>query len=157
MESKTVRVLLVDDYEPWRRFVRSTLQKHSHLQIIGEVWDGLEAVQRAQELQPDLILMDIGLPKLGGIEAAHRIQRLAPSTKILFTSQNEDAEVVRAALSNGACGYVLKANANGELLPAIEAAMCGSTFVSSRLKRETYNFLPCIGLLTRTSGERDPL
>ena len=130
-----IRVLVVDDYEPWRRFVRSMVQTHSELQIVGEVSDGLEAVQRAQELLPNLILMDIGLPRLDGIEAARRIQQVVPNARILFTSQNEDADVVSAALNSGAHGYVIKADAKQELLPAIEAVIRGSRFVSKRLKR----------------------
>jgi DNA-binding NarL/FixJ family response regulator len=96
-----VRVLLVDDYEPFRRFVRATLQARPELEIIGEASDGLEAVQKAKELQPDLILLDVGLPKLNGIEVAHRISSLVQSAIILFVSQQDDADVVRAALSNG--------------------------------------------------------
>jgi CheY-like chemotaxis protein len=75
------RVLVVEDYEPFRRFVCSTLGTRPELQIVGEASDGLQAVQKAEELQPDLILLDIGLPTLNGIEAAHRISRLVPAPK----------------------------------------------------------------------------
>ena len=104
----SVRVLVVDDYEPFRRFVCSMLSKAPGLQVIGEVSDGLEAVQRAEELQPDLILLDIGLPKLNGLEAANRIGCVAPSSKIIFVTNENGSDVVHAALSNGAKGYVLK-------------------------------------------------
>jgi len=80
------RILVVDDYEPFRRFICSTLGKRPELQIIGEASDGLEAVQKGEELQPNLILLDIGLPMLNGIEAARRIHKLSPSSKILFLS-----------------------------------------------------------------------
>jgi DNA-binding NarL/FixJ family response regulator len=100
------------------------------LQILGEASDGLEAVQKAEELQPDLILLDIGLPKLNGIEAAHRISQLVPRAKILFVSHDNDAELVAGALGNGAKGYVQKQNANKELLPAIEAVLGGGRFIS---------------------------
>jgi CheY-like chemotaxis protein len=80
----TVRVLLVDDYEPWRQFVCRVLQKRPDLEIVGEVADGLEAVQQAGELHPDVILLDIGLPTLNGIEAARRLRRISPDSKILF-------------------------------------------------------------------------
>jgi DNA-binding NarL/FixJ family response regulator len=83
----TVRVLVVDDYEPFRRFVCSTLRKRPELQIIGEASDGLEAVHKAEDMQPDLIVLDIGLPTLDGIEAARRIRKLSPQSKILFVSQ----------------------------------------------------------------------
>jgi CheY-like chemotaxis protein len=78
MDMSSIRVLIVDDYEPWRRFISSELQKQSNLQAVGEVSDGLEAVQLAEELQPDLVLLDIGLPTIDGIEAARRIREVSP-------------------------------------------------------------------------------
>ena len=95
--SVLVSVLVVEDYEPFRRFICSMPGKRSELQIVGEASDGLQAVQKAQELQPDLILLDIGLPTLNGIEAASRISRLVPVAKVLFVSQNNGADVVAAA------------------------------------------------------------
>jgi DNA-binding NarL/FixJ family response regulator len=126
-----VRVLVVDDYEPFRHFVLATLQTRPELQVVGEASNGLEAVQKAEELQPHLILLDIGLPALNGIDAAHRISALLPDTVILFVSQNNDADVVAAALSNGAKGYVLKLDANRELLPAVDAVLRGKHFAST--------------------------
>jgi DNA-binding NarL/FixJ family response regulator len=104
------------------------------LEIVGEATDGLEAVQKAQELNPDLVLLDIGLPNLKGIEAAHRIGELVPKAKILFVTQNDDADVVKAALNNGAHGYIWKVDAGPELLAGIEAVLRGQRFVSRRLK-----------------------
>jgi DNA-binding NarL/FixJ family response regulator len=118
----TVRVLLVDDYEPWRQFVCSVLQKRPELEIVGEVADGLEAVQQAGELHPDVILLDIGLPTLNGIEAARRLRRISPGSKILFVSQESSADVVQEALSTGARGYVVKTNAS-DLLSAMNAVL----------------------------------
>ena len=129
-----VLVLVVDDSEPFRRFVCSTLGKREDLRIVGEATDGLEAVCRAEDLQPDLIVLDISLPKLNGIEAARRIRQLSPSSKILFLSQNPDLDVVQAALDTGALGYAHKTNALRELLPAVEAVLQGNQFVSSSLK-----------------------
>src|SRR6478672_7926438 len=100
-----VRVLVVEDHELFRRFICSTLGQGSELQIIGEASDGLEAVRRAEELHPDLILLDIGLPSLNGIEAARRIHELSPESKILFVSQESSVDVVREALGTGSCGY----------------------------------------------------
>jgi DNA-binding NarL/FixJ family response regulator len=131
---QSVRVLVVDDYEPFRRLICSTLQKRPELQVIAEASDGLEAVQRAQELNPDLILLDIGLPKLNGIDASHRMSRIVPAAKIILVTQNNDAETVQAALSNGASGYVLKLDANSELLPAVDAVLQGDVFISTRVK-----------------------
>jgi DNA-binding NarL/FixJ family response regulator len=110
------------------------LQARPEWQVIAEASDGLEAVEKAQGVKPDLILLDIGLPQLNGIEAARRIQRLSPSSKIIFLSQNNDLDIVRAALSTGARGYVRKTDVKKELIPAMEAVLRGEQFVSSSLK-----------------------
>ena len=86
MGKAAIRVLVVDDYKAWRSFFSTALQKKPELQVIGQVSDGLEAVHQAQELQPDLILLDIGLPTLNGIEAACQIRIVSPTSKILFVS-----------------------------------------------------------------------
>ena len=128
-----IRILLVDDYERRRRFLSKALQVESQLQIIGQVSDGLEAVQQADQLQPDLILLDIGLPKLNGIEAARRIRKVSPSSKILFVSENRSPDIAEEALSTGAGGYVLKSDAASELLRAVQAVLKGDRFVSVSL------------------------
>jgi DNA-binding NarL/FixJ family response regulator len=128
-----VRVLLVEDYEPFRRFVCTSLGKKPELEIVGEVSDGLEAVQKAEDLQPDLIVLDIGLPSLNGIEAARRIRKLSPNSKILFASQDSAPDIVQQALSLGALGYVFKANAATDLLAAVEAVLRSERFVSRTL------------------------
>jgi DNA-binding NarL/FixJ family response regulator len=132
----SVRVLVVEDFEPFRRFVCSRVGDSSELQVICEVSDGLEAVQKAEELQPDLILLDIGLPNLNGIEAARRIRKLSPQSKILFVSQESSADVIEEALSLGAMGYVIKAQSGSELLVAMEAVREGRQFVSSGVSLE---------------------
>jgi DNA-binding NarL/FixJ family response regulator len=129
----SIRILVVDDYEPFRRFARSTISERPEFQVIGEVSDGLEAVQSAEELQPDLILLDISLPKLNGIEAARRIREHSPKTKILFFSENRSPQIVEEALSTGAGGYLLKSDAARELFAAMEAALQGKPFLSSSL------------------------
>jgi len=126
----SLRVLIVEDFEPFRRFICSTLGGRPDLQVICEVSDGLEAVQNAEELKPDLILLDIGLPTLNGIEVARQIRKLTPASKIIFLSQESSADVVREALSLGALGYVIKTRAGRDLLPAVEAAIRGKQFVS---------------------------
>src|SRR6478609_480041 len=100
--ASSVRVLVVEDFEPFRRFVCSALEERPELQIVGEASDGVEAVQKAKELQPDLILLDIGLPSLSGFEAARRIRILSPESDIVFVSQNSSAEVVQEAIRLGA-------------------------------------------------------
>ena len=124
------RVLVVDDYEPWHRFYTTELQKQSNLQIVAHVSDGLEAVQQAHELQPHLILMDIGLPKLNGIQAARLIREVSPMSRILFVSENRSAEIIEEALNTGACGYVAKSDVASDLFPAVEAVLESKRFVS---------------------------
>jgi DNA-binding NarL/FixJ family response regulator len=125
-----VRILLVDDSEPFRRVVCSILQTKAEWQVICEASDGLEAVQKAEELQPDVILLDTSLPKLNGIEVAVRIGRLLPRSKILFLSRDASAFVVRGVLQLGAHGYVLKSRAQEDVLAAVEAALEGKQFIS---------------------------
>jgi DNA-binding NarL/FixJ family response regulator len=133
MGRSIIRVLIVDDFEPWRRFIRLALLACENLQVIEEVGDGLEAVRKAQELQPELILLDIGLPHLNGIEAARRIREVSPASKILFVSENRSLDIVEGALSTGASGYVLKADAARDLLAAVGAILQGKQFMSASL------------------------
>jgi DNA-binding NarL/FixJ family response regulator len=129
-----IQVLVVDDNEPFRRIVRATLSRSPRLQIISEACDGLEGVEKAVELQPALIVLDIGLPKLNGIEAARRIRKLSPKSKILFLSQESSAEVVQAAMNLGAVGFVIKAHAAHDLPAALEAVLRDEQFISSTVR-----------------------
>jgi DNA-binding NarL/FixJ family response regulator len=130
----SIRILVVDDFTHWKRQVRSLLQARPECHVIAEASDGSEAIQKAKELKPDLIVLDIGLPNLNGIEAARGIRQVSPNTKIVFLSQNSDLNIVRAALGTGASAYVLKTGAGRELLPAIDAVLRDEQFVSSSLK-----------------------
>ena len=132
METSSIRILVVEDSEPFRKFICSTLGKRAELQIVGETSDGLEAVNKAEELQPDLIVLDIGLPSLNGIEVARRVRKVSPKSKILFVSQESSADVMREALATGATGYVVKTDAGRELLIAINVVLRGEQFVSRR-------------------------
>jgi len=134
LETLSSRVLVVEDSEAFRKFFCSTLRKRPELQVVGEVIDGLEAVERAEQLQPDLIVLDIGLPSLNGIEAARRIRKSSPKSKILFVSQESSADVVQEALGTGAHGYVVKTDAGSELLEAVNNVLRGKKFVSSSLR-----------------------
>ncbi|HTS08287.1 MAG TPA: response regulator transcription factor [Candidatus Eisenbacteria bacterium] len=129
----TVRTLLVEDYEQFRQFLRSTLEKETECIVVGEVSDGLQAVQQAEELKPDLILLDLALHDLNGMEAARRIRKLCPQSKIMFVSQDSSPEIVEGALRLGASGYLLKSDAI-ELPLAVNAIFRGEVFVSSRVK-----------------------
>jgi DNA-binding NarL/FixJ family response regulator len=127
----SIRILVVEDFAPFRQFIHSTLAERPDLQVVCEVADGLEAVQKADVLKPDLILLDIGLPTLNGIEVAQRLRILAPASKIIFVTQESSADVVQEALSLGAWGYVVKARAGRDLLAAVEAVISEKCFVST--------------------------
>jgi DNA-binding NarL/FixJ family response regulator len=132
--SVNIRILVVDDFAPWRRFVSSMiLREEPEWHIVSEVEDGLEAVNKAKELMPDVILLDIGLDKLNGIEAARQIREIAPDLKLLFLSAFDSMEVVQEALDTGANGYVVKLDAASELIAAVKAVLQGRQFVSSRI------------------------
>jgi len=125
LETSVVRVIVVDDYAPWCRFICSTFQRQPQLRIVAEIADGLKAVQKAKELEPDLILMDIGIPTLNGIEAARRILELLPETKILFLTENRSIEIAKQTLRIGARGYVVKSDAAGELFTCYRSDSSG--------------------------------
>jgi len=131
--ASSIRVLVVEDYAAFRRVLVSAIQSKAEIQVICEVADGPEAVQKARELQPELILLDIGLPRLNGIEAARQIRNLSPESKILFVSQESSPDIVQAALETGAKGYVVKADVGRELIPALDAVLRGQTYVSKSL------------------------
>jgi DNA-binding NarL/FixJ family response regulator len=133
MAEPQYRILVVDDYEPWRQFLCSTIRMHPQFQVTGQATDGLEAVRQAQELQPDLILLDVGLPTINGIEAARRIRQAFPKAMILFISENRSTEIAEEALRSGGSGYVIKSDAGTELMPAIETVLEGRRFVSASL------------------------
>lgn len=130
---KLIRIVVVDDYAAWRDYARSALEKEPRFQIVAAVSDGLQAVQRARELQSDLVIMDVGLPNLNGIEAARRILHLVPQTKVLFLSDHSSPDIVQEALNTGANGYVLKSRAEGDLLAAAKAVLAGQIFISQVL------------------------
>jgi DNA-binding NarL/FixJ family response regulator len=132
LKTSVRRILVVEDSEPFRKFVCLTIGKRPEWQIVGEVADGLEAVQTAEQLRPDLILLDIGLPSLNGIEVARRIRRLPTDSKILFVSLESSAEIVEEAFDTGAHGYVVKTDAGAELLEAVDAVLRGKKFVGER-------------------------
>jgi DNA-binding NarL/FixJ family response regulator len=142
MQLARVRILVVDDFEMFRQFVGELLGESPELQVVGEASDGLEALQKAVELRPDLILLDIGLPSLNGIEAARQMRSLVPESKIIFLTQETLADVVQVALSLGARGYVTKTKAQADLFAAVEAVLSGRTFVSNLSATANFNLPP---------------
>ena len=131
-----LRVLVAEDFAPFCQFICSMLATRANLEVVCAVADGLEAIQKAKVLEPDLVLLDIGLPTLNGIEAARQIRQLVPESKIIFVSQESSAEVLQEAFSLGAWGYVAKPRARLDILAAVDAALAGSRFVSAGLSIE---------------------
>ena len=129
MESSLVSVLVVEGFIPFRSLICSTLASRVNLQVICEVGDGLEAVQKTKELRPNWILLDIGLPTLDGMSAAREICKFSKS-KIIFVTQESGADLIQEALALGAWGYVVKARASTDLLAAVDAVCDGRKFVS---------------------------
>jgi DNA-binding response OmpR family regulator len=134
------RVLVVDDHEPFRRLVLSILEQRPEYQVVGQAVDGADAIRQAAEHQPDLVILDIGLPERCGIQVSRHISHLPVVPKILFLSQESSSEVVTEAMQSGALGYVHKLRANCDLLPAIESVLKGEIYVSSSLV-----FSMCVG------------
>lgn len=129
-----VRLLVVDDCPLWRDCVKTYLEGHPGVHIAGFASDGLEALQKVEELQPDLVLLDISLPKLSGIETARKIRELSPNCKIMFLTGHLDPEIVQAAFEAGGCGYVHKQDASTELLPGLESVLAGKHYLSQSVK-----------------------
>ncbi len=133
------RILVVDDFVPWRNYLVEKVGQNPASQIVGVASDGAEAVLKAAELHPDLIVIDVSLPDLSGITAAARIRGLSPESKILFVSQDLDFDVALAALDAGGSGYVVKSDAGDELLTAVEAVMSGKRFVSALVASQDFD------------------
>ena len=127
------RVLVVDDSDLWRRSVRSIFEAQALWQIVGEASDGWDAIEQVERLDPGLILLDVALPRLNGIETAGRLLERTPAPKILFMSAHTSPDIADAALATGAHGYLLKGDAGGELLQAMEIVARGKRFVSTKL------------------------
>ena len=127
--------VIAEDNQGLRALFRQILEEQTQCSVVSEAADGLQAVQQAEEFQPDLILLDLALPKMNGMEACRRIRKVAPNAKIVFLSQNTSPEVVQEALRAGALGYLLKSEAT-DLPIALTAVLQGTQFVSNRLKRK---------------------
>lgn len=126
MQNSNATLLLVDDFPAWRSCVREMLEPYLEWEIIAEAWDGEQAVQKATDLQPDIILLDLGLPKLNGIEAARRIRQYSPKSRIVFLTADGNKDIMQAALTIVGTRYVRKANAAADLVDAIAAALVES-------------------------------
>ncbi len=128
-----IRVMIADDYKPIRQSIKALLKKAADIKIVGEAEDGQEAVELAKYLVPDILIMDITMPNLNGIQATQQICKLNLDTRIIILSMHSDEVWVRQALQNGARGYVLKYSATKELLAAIRAIHHGEIYLSSAI------------------------
>jgi two-component system response regulator NreC len=132
---RRIRILLADDHTVLRSGLRALLSAQADLDVVGEAAEGGEALRLAQALTPDVVVMDIGMPGVSGIDATARIRRVLPSTRVLILSMHDDQGYLRQALRAGASGYVLKKAADTELLAAIRAAARGEIFLDPSLAR----------------------
>lgn len=156
-------ILLADDQAMFRDAVRALIEKRGDLEVVGEASDGQQAVSMTLEIRPDVILMEISLPRLSGIEATKRLLRDAPRSKVLILSRHEGRSHVEQALRSGAAGYVTKSSSSQELIQAIEAVSSGRSFLSRAIARQVVDVVTCrnspaqTGILELTSREREVL
>jgi len=125
-----LKILVVDDHELLRKQVCSLLESHPEFKVVCEASNGLEAIRHAGELQPDVVILDITMPVLGGIEAAVRIRGVAPKTRIIFLSQYNSGSIAQTALATGALAYVVKSAVSTDLIPAVQSVVEGKTFLN---------------------------
>src|SRR5258708_15266976 len=129
LRMSVTQILIVEDFVPWQHFISIKLQSESDLRIISVATDGLEAVHKAKEVQADLILIDLSLPGMTGIEADRQIRILSPGSRILFLSEHADSNLIQAALYAGACGHILKSDSGSDLILGIRSVLLGQLFV----------------------------
>jgi DNA-binding NarL/FixJ family response regulator len=127
-----LKILVVDDHEEFRKYACAMLESQPRFAVVGEAANGVEAIGRAGEIQPDVVVLDINLPVLGGIEAAEQILLLAPKTKIIFLSQDASEMMIQGAMAKGARAYVVKRSAATDLVKAVDCVVTGKKFVSQR-------------------------
>lgn len=131
----TIRVLLADDHAILREGVRALLTPHADLEVVGEASDGKQAIEQVEKLDPDVVIMDIAMPGLGGIEATIELKKLGKRAKVLILSQYEDREYVRRLLKVGVSGYILKKSAGAELVNAVRAVARGGLVLDPEVAR----------------------
>jgi two-component system nitrate/nitrite response regulator NarL len=125
---RTVRILIADDQPSIRRVVRSTLQQHPHFEICGEAVNGAEAIVEAKRLKPDVVVLNVSMPVMNGLEAAREIKTILPESAIVILSQNADRHFIEEAKTLGVRAYVAKSKAGESLVKAVEAAVLGEDF-----------------------------
>jgi DNA-binding NarL/FixJ family response regulator len=128
-----LRILVVDDHEIFRRGLRYLLEKHESWEVCGEAWDGRKAVEMAKQLEPDVIVMDIGMPNLNGLDATRQLMQLNPQFKVIMLTIYDNDQVIKEALDVGAKGFVLKSEAARDLVSAVEAVQNNRRFFTPRV------------------------
>jgi two-component system, NarL family, response regulator NreC len=129
------RVLLADDHSIVRKGLRSILEEDSLFEVVGEASNGREAVELTESLQPHIVVMDVAMPQLNGLEAAAQVQKIAPGSKIIILSMYRDETYILRALTAGARGYLLKDTAEDEIVPAVRAVIRGNTYFSPAISK----------------------
>ena len=127
-----IRILIADDHPVVRRGLKALLAGYPDCEVVGEAADGVEAVEKAERLKPDVIILDIGMPRMDGLEACRRIRKTVPEAEVLIVTQHDSAQMMREALAAGARGYVVKVNTVRDLFPAIEAVSVHKPFAPSQ-------------------------
>ncbi|MGD0404048.1 MAG: response regulator transcription factor [Candidatus Acidiferrales bacterium] len=125
---RRVRILIVDDHPIIRRVVRSTLQRHPHFDVCGEAVNGAEAIAEAKKLKPDVVVLNVSMPVMNGLDAAREIKMILPESAIVILSQNADRHFIAEAKSLGVQAYVVKTKAGESLVKAVEGAVLGEDF-----------------------------
>ncbi|HTX15730.1 MAG TPA: response regulator transcription factor [Candidatus Baltobacteraceae bacterium] len=129
---KTVRILIVDDHDLMRRGIKALLQSHAGWEVVGEAHTGREAVTKAEELKPDVVILDISMPDLNGIEAARRIRKSSPNTEVLILSVHYSDQLIRDILEAGVRGYIVKSDSDRDLIIAVETLANHKPFFTPR-------------------------
>lgn len=127
------KILIVDDFRHWHDFLLEVLESEKDFNIIGFASNGEDAVKKAAELEPDIILMDVSMPRMNGFEASNSIRSVSPNSRIVFVSEHRGPELIQTAFDVGGSGYVLKSDINIDLIPGMRAVLEGRQFVSGSL------------------------
>src|SRR5262249_49953275 len=131
----TIRILLADDFLPWHRIIQEIVRLETDLKIIAKVTDGVEAVEKAAQLQPDVVLLELRLPRMHGLRAAEQIQKCCAASKIVFLSNEPDQDLIKAAFRQGALGYISKNDVSLDLVACIRSVLRNEPYVSRSLRR----------------------
>lgn len=149
------RILIADDHEIVRRGIRSLIENHPGWEVCGEAVDGRDAVEKAREMRPDMVLVDVSMPNLNGLDAARQILEIVPQTRVLILTMHESEQIVREVLEVGARGFLLKSDAARDLVSAIQALQRRTTFFTSSVAEMVLNgFLDRRGDATKISKDR---